>query len=107
MFYKAEARYRQMPNEFAKLPAYLMSLTDTPKFLGLQLGEPICSMSEEALDKYVKDCVRKVQGKFLRLQTKELAASLRSSPQSQHKEKLEQIMNIQKSKHTLRRDREP
>jgi hypothetical protein len=106
MFIQAEARYRQMPNEFAKLPAYLMNLTDTPKFLGLQLGEPICSMSDEALDRYVSDCLRQVRDKFLRNRTREIAASLRMSSPNQQKEKLEQIMNIQMSKHTRRRDRE-
>jgi hypothetical protein len=106
MFIKAEARYRQMPNEFDKLPAYLMDLTDTPKFLGLQLGEPICSMTDEALERYMNDCLRQVRDKFLRIRTRELAASLRMSSPNQQKEKLEQIMNIQMSKHTRRRDRE-
>jgi DNA primase len=107
MFAKSEGYYRQMPNEFAKLSATLMALTDTPNLLGLQLGEPLCSMSEEALDKLLADCIRQVKERDLRKQTRELSASLRgSSTESERLEKLEQIMNIQKSKHTLRRERE-
>jgi DNA primase len=106
MFLKAEGYYRQMPNEFAKLSAYLMSLTENPNLLGLHLGEPFCSMNDEALSKFTNDCTWQVKEKFLRNQTRELAAALKISPQNERLEKLEQIMNIQKSKHTLRRDRE-
>lgn len=106
MFIKAQGYHRQMPNEFDKLSAKLMTLTDNPNALGLYLGEPMCSMTGEALDKFMNDCIRQVKEKFLRQKTRELAASLRNSPQDERLEKLEQIMNIQKSKHTLRRDRE-
>ena len=106
MFVKAQGYHRQMPNEFDKLSANLMTLTDNPKALALYLGEPMCSMTAEALDKLMNDCIRQVKEKFFRNQTRELAASLRNSPQEERLEKLEQIMNIQKSKHTLRRDRE-
>ncbi len=106
MFDQAEAYHRQMPNEFAKLSAYLMTLTDTPAALGLHLGEPLCSMNDEALGRFTSDCIRQVEERFYRMQTRELAASLRTSPSEEQQEKLEKIMNIQKSKHTLRRDRE-
>jgi hypothetical protein len=107
MFLKAEAHYRQMPNEFAKLSAYLMTLTETPKLLGLHMGEPISSMNADALARYTSDCLRQVQKKYFGFKTRELAATLKNTPANMQKEKLEQIMNIQMSKHTLRRDREP
>lgn len=107
MLEEAKANYRQMPSEFAKLSAYLMTLTEHPKALGLHLGEPICSMSKESLDKLMNDCVHQVKERFLRNQTRELTASLRTLPSEDRMKKLEQIMNIQKSKMTLRRDREP
>lgn len=106
MLIKAQAYYRQMPNEFAKLSANLMTLTDAPELLGLHMGEPLCSLNEEALDKFMADCARQVKEKYLRNKTRELAASLRTSPSQEQVEMLEQIMNIQKNKHTLRRDRE-
>lgn len=107
MFAQAEGYYRQMPNEFAKLSAYLMTLTDTPALLGLHLGEPLCSMNEEVLTKFMSDCIRQVEEKFLRIRTRELAASLRAAPlEGEQFNKLEEMMNILKSKHTRRRDRE-
>ncbi len=106
MFAKAEGDHRQMPNEFAKLSATLMQMTNTPQWLGLHLGEPFCSMDTSGLDKLMSDCVRQVKEKQMRRQTRELAASLRSSTSEEQIKKLEQIMNIQKNKQTLRRDRE-
>ncbi len=106
MFLKAEQQYRQMPNEFAKLSAYLMNYTSTPYLLGLQMTEPMCSMDAEAINKFMKDCVHQIKEKSLKNQARELAASLKTASQSERLEKLERIMNIQKSKHTLRRDRE-
>lgn len=106
MFEKAEGYYRQMPSEFAKLSATLMQMTTTPQLLGLHLGEPFCSMDKIGLDKLMGDCVRQVKEKHLRRQTREIATSLRSATSEEQLQKLEQIMNIQKNKQTLRRDRE-
>jgi DNA primase len=107
MLLKAQSRYRQMPNEFAKLSAYLMNFSTTPKLLGLHLAEPFISLDDESQDKFLKDCVRQVKQKFLKNKSRELSASLRLLTDEDRNEKLEQIMNIQKSKHTLRRDQEP
>ncbi len=107
MLLEAQSRHRQMPKDFAKLSAYLMTLTEHPKALGLHLGEPIVSMSGAELDKLMSDCIHQVKERYLRNKTRELAAQLRASPKNEQSEKLEQIMNVQISKQTLRRDREP
>ena len=106
MFHQAESHYRQMPNEFAKLSAYLMTLTETPKFLGLHMGEPIVTLDEQGLDKLMNDSICQVKERHLRNQSRQLTANLKTIPTEQREEQLEQIMNIQKSKITLRRDRE-
>ncbi|OFZ20397.1 MAG: hypothetical protein A2Z20_08765 [Bdellovibrionales bacterium RBG_16_40_8] len=106
MFKQAESYCRQMPNEFARLSAYLMTLTETPNYLCLHMGEPFNSMNDEALDRLMHDCIHQVREKFLRHKSRELAATLHATSQDEQLEKLEQIMNIHKSKHTLRRDRE-
>lgn len=106
MFDKIEAYCRQMPNEFDRLSSYLMTLTETPSALGLHLSEPLCSMTDESLDKFTRDCIRQIEERNFRVQTRELSALLRVSPAEEQLEKIEQIMNLQKSKHTLRRDRE-
>ncbi len=114
IFQAAEAFYRQMPNEFAKLSAYLMTKAEPPGALTLHMGEPLCAMSAEELTRFADDCVRQVREKFLRNKSRELAASLQTNMATTSEEqlsdeqvsKLEQIMNIQKSKRTLRRDRE-
>jgi DNA primase len=107
LFMKADTFYRQMPSEFAKLSAYLMSVTDAPHSLGLHLGEPLSQMGAEELDKFTDDCIRQVRHKFLRNKSRELAATLQSSSSEEQKQdKLREIMSLQKSKQTLRRDRE-
>lgn len=115
-FEKAESIYRQMPNEFAKLSAYLMTIAEPTSALALHMGQPLAAMGADELTRFASDCVRQVREKFLRSKTRELAASLQTSLHTTTKtedglsdeqvKKLEQIMNIQKSKRTLRRDRE-
>jgi DNA primase len=106
IFMKAEAFYRQMPSEFAKLSAYLMNITDSPQDLGLHLGEPLCSMGADELNTFTDDCIRKVRRNFLRSKSRELTATLQTASSDEQQEKLREIMSLQKSKQTLRRDRE-
>lgn len=106
LFLLAERYYRQMPNEFDKLSAYLMTRVQTPQDISLFMAEPMCSLTSEGLQKMTLDCVRQVKEKNLRNKSRELANELRSEPADVQLKKLEQIMNIQKSKLTLRRDQE-
>ncbi len=107
LFLKANTFYRQMPNEFDKLSAYLMTIAEPVQSLALHLGEPLSSMAGEVRVQFLEDCIRQIRTKYLQFKSRELAASLTAAPvDEEQKKKLEQIMNMQKSKHHLRRDRE-
>jgi DNA primase len=105
LFMLAESIYRQMPSEFAKLTGHLMTKTEHPEELGLHLGD-LASMPEDELSKLTDDCLRQIRQKFLRNRTRELTAQLRNAPVERQLEQMEELMKIQKDKHSLKRDRE-
>ena len=106
LFLKANTFYRQTPNGFDRLLAYLMTIAQPAQALGVHLGEPLCSMDHEGRTQLLEDCIRQIRSKFLQFRSRQLAASLTEAPSEERKRKLEQIMYMQKSKHQLRDDRE-
>jgi DNA primase len=96
----------QNPNEFDKLTAYLMSQTETPSELGLHLGEPFISMGVEELNRMQADCIEQIRGRFKKTKLREIAARMRSQPASEQLKELEQIVNMQKVKRTLKKKTE-
>jgi DNA primase len=97
LFIAANEFYRQNSNEFAKLTSYLMTRTATPNEVGLHLGEPFVSMTDEAVEKMIADCRHQIEMKNTRVVTREIAAKMRLEPASEQIKKLEQIVNIRKS----------
>lgn len=97
---KATDVYRQDLNKFDKLTSLLVSYVDHPEYLfqkELQ-SETDAGFDEESEMKLLRDCFKRVKENFLREQAKKLARDLKSEPSS---EKLEQIMNIQRSRISL------
>ncbi len=94
---KAADVYRQDLNKFDKLTSLLVSFVDLPELLFVTEGSANF-FDEESEQKLLKDCFKKVRDNCLREQAKKLARDLKAEPSS---EKMEQIMNIQRNRHSL------
>ncbi len=95
--------YRQDPLRFDKLTSLLVTYVDAPELLFMadtalpQEGEFI----QEAEDKLLRDCMKRVKSDFLKAQAKQLVKELKSDGGA---EKLEQIMNVQRTRVTLNKE---
>lgn len=97
---KAMDVYRQDLSKFDKLTSLLVSYVDQPEFL-FQVAPVVATdpgFDEEAENKLLRDCFKRVRENFLREQAKRLARDLKNEPSS---EKMEQIMNIQRNRISL------
>jgi DNA primase len=97
---KAADVYRQDPNKFDKLTSLLVSFVDLPELLFMSDGTSE-SFDDESERKLLRDCFKKVRDNSLREQAKSLARDLKSEPSS---EKMKQIMNIQRNRHSLNKN---
>ncbi|RYZ67580.1 MAG: toprim domain-containing protein, partial [Proteobacteria bacterium] len=97
---KAADVYRQDLEKFDKLTSLLVSFVDQPELLFLSDGTAE-SFDEDSERKLLKDCFKRVRDNSLREQAKKLAKDLKTEPSS---EKMEQIMNIQRNRHTLNKN---
>ena len=97
---KATDVYRQDLEKFDKLTSLLVSFVDQPELLFLSDGAAE-SFDEDNERKLLRDCFKRVRDNSLREQAKKLAKDLKTEPSS---EKMEQIMNIQRNRHTLNKN---
>jgi DNA primase len=104
VFLRAIQLYGQMPNKFDSLTALLVSEVDPPETVSLHLQAPLADLSEEGAEKLLNDCSRKIREKALRSQSKKLRSNLRGQDPQEQREKLEQIMNIHRSRHSLNKE---
>ncbi|MGZ3742532.1 MAG: DNA primase [Pseudobdellovibrionaceae bacterium] len=97
---KAADVYRQDPNKFDKLTSLLVSFVDHPEalFVNENANE---SFDDENERKLLRDVFKRVRDNSLRAQAKNLARDLKTEPSA---EKMEQIMNIQRSRHSLNKN---
>lgn len=97
---KATDVYRQDPNKFDKLTSLLVSFVDHPEvlFVNENANE---SFDEDNERKLLKDVFKRVRDNSLKEQAKKLARDLKADPSA---EKLEQIMNIQRNRHSLNKN---
>jgi DNA primase len=97
---KATDVYRQDPNKFDKLTSLLVSFVDHPEvlFVNENAGE---SFDEENERKLLRDVFKRVRDNSLKEQAKKLARDLKTDPSA---DKLEQIMNIQRNRHSLNKN---
>lgn len=104
VFARAVQLYGQMPNKFDSLTALLVSEVEPPETVTLHLQSPLADLSEEGAEKLLNDCSRKIREAFSRTQTKKLRADMRGQGPEEQLEKLEQIMNIHRSRHSLNKE---
>ncbi len=101
---KALDVYRQDLSKFDKLTSLLVSYVDKPEYLfemsPAGTGDP--GFDEEAEQKLLRDCFKRVKENFLREQAKRLAKDLKNGPSS---EKLEEIMRIQRDRISLNKNK--
>lgn len=90
--------YGQMPNEFDKLNVLLLERVEPTHLLMLHLEKPLVDMTPEGASKLIKDCAKKIRDVSLRKQHQVLASSIRADGGTIASEKLEQIVNIQRSR---------
>ncbi len=107
IFLRAEELYRQMPSKFDNLTALLVAEVEPSNVLTMYLQKPLSDLTPGGAKKLIEDCIRRIRESAIRLQTKELVASLRGESSEEQLQKLEQIMNIQKVRRSLTRDPEP
>ena len=94
--------YRQNPAQFAKLTALLSSKLDCPGEIYRYLEEPIAQLSGEELERFTRDCCRRVREKFMKAQTRELSQGLKAQTTVEQLEKLERIMLMYQERHGQR-----
>lgn len=94
--------YGQMPNKFDTLSASVISKVEPKSVLGLQFDEILTGLNEEDRIKFFKDCIRKIKEAYLNRQAKNLSNQLRGKSSKEQLGELEQLMNIQKTKLSLK-----
>lgn len=94
-----EEVYRQSPQDFAKLTLLLQEKLHDPTLVTQHLSKDFDEMVKASGAQLVKDCLEKMKSRFLKNQAKRLAQELKLG---QDPEKLEQFMNIQREKHSLK-----
>lgn len=104
VFARTVQLYGQMPNKFDSLTALLVSEVTPPETVSLYLQPPLADLSEEGAVKLLADCSRKIRETFLKFQTRQLRADMRGQDTEGQLEKLEQIMNIHRSRHSLNKE---
>ncbi|MCC6138555.1 MAG: toprim domain-containing protein [Bdellovibrionaceae bacterium] len=89
-------RYRQNPNDFDKLAAFVVGRVEDPEELsGLFKFWTLEGAESETL-KVIESCIKRVQTRNLKRQSEIIAGQLLDPHNSKTMEKLEQLMNINK-----------
>jgi DNA primase len=96
--------YGQMPSKFDTLSALLAGEVKPAEMITRHLAEPYTSLNEEALNKLLQDCIKRVKETHLRTKSRELVTGLRAADPSKSAEQLEQIMKVQRSRRNLNHD---
>lgn len=104
VFERLTQLYRQMPNKFDNLSALLASEVQPTHVVTMFMSEPYQSLVNEAAEKLIHDCIKRIKENFMRGRMRELVTDLRGAHGPDQKEKLEQIMNIQRNRRQLNKD---
>lgn len=107
VFVRAAEIYGQMPNNFGKLTALLVDEVEPSEVITLHLSDELTDLAENERRKIFFDCKNRVLDKFLRLESKRLTSTLNVGSEAEKKEKLEQIMNIQRDRRNLAKEIDP
>ena len=108
LFLRILDRYRQIPSEFDNLSAYFANQVEPASTVSLHLDGQFSEQTQEGALKLISDCLLKIRRAYASHTTKQLALALRAqgagSVQSEQKEKLERIMNVQRQRLPLRKE---
>lgn len=104
IFARVQELYRQMPNKFDNLSASLVGEVSPPEVISMHLQPPFVDLTDEGAQKLIGDCVKKIQNDFLKAQSVHLRKNLRGIDPKDQLEKLEQIMNIHRSRQALKKE---
>jgi DNA primase len=104
IFKELERLYRQSPERFDSLPSLLSSKVEPAEIVTLHLTGPFQSLTDEAARKLIHDCIKRLREKFLRSQSRVLLNNIKGSQGLDQREKLEQLMNIQRDTKDYRQD---
>ncbi len=99
IFEIAQELYRQDQNNFAKLTVLLSDKLEDPGLITQHLHKDFAEQIEVGGERLVKDCMEKIKNRDLRLQSKRLTQEMKLE---QDPSKLEQFMNIQREKHSIK-----
>lgn len=100
-------RYGQMPNKFDSLTAYLQTRVEPHEYVARHLKKPLSDLDPEGAKKLIQDCIKRLKADRLRQKQRELAHKLQSTQGFGSPEELEQIMNIHRDRHLLKKNEKP
>lgn len=98
--------YGQKRIAFDKMASLLSGQVRPAAMLSLHMEKPLADMTREGAKKLISDCSRKVRESKLRAQQKQIASHLKGLEAHDQINQLEQIMNIQKHRRSLKEDSE-
>ncbi len=102
VFERVERLYRQDPSKFDSLSSLLLSKVEPGESVTLHLTAPFQALTDEAAGKVIQDCIKRIREKFLRSQSRALLNNLKGSQGLEQREKLEQLMNIQRHRQDIK-----
>lgn len=129
---KTEQIYRQEPNRFDRLTSQFVTMVDAPELLfidvfslpgssskkgssginhaGASVVSAATEFDSEAEQKLLRDCCRKIRNMFLKEKARGIALEIKAGNSKDPgqdesvKSKLEQLMNIQRDRHSLNKN---
>jgi DNA primase len=96
----AEA-YGQSICKFDNLTTLLVSRVKPAEWVTLQLVEPLRSTNEETARKLVHDCIRRIEENHNKRELRALMSDMRGAQGENRTEKMEQFMNMQRTRRQL------
>lgn len=94
----------QLPNKFDSLTAMVIHHVEPQEVVSLHLQPILSNLSAEGAQQLFEDCARKQSEAFLKAQAKVIRANLKGQDKQEQLEKLEQIMNIHRNRHSLKKE---
>jgi DNA primase len=98
VFELIEQAYGQSICKFDNLTNLLVSRVKPAETVAQQLTEPLCSLTEETARKFIHDCIRRIEENSRKAQARALMSDLRGAQGETRTEKMEQFMNVQRSR---------
>ncbi len=82
-------------------------MVEPRKAISLRLEPQLADLDNDGLEQMRKDCEKQIREKHMRSEAKSLSLGLKGGTPEEQLKKLEQFMNIQKSRRNLKKDIDP